>query len=104
MSPVALAVVGQEQSVGVILPSYETTIQRPEKRAGGEESSQSDHAREVTRVNRTRNNHDSAWKTKGKKRVMLSRSESWTQGILEMDRQARGMYSTCRGDEKRKYM
>lgn len=51
-------------------------------------SSQSDHAREVTRVNRTRNNHDSAWKKKKEKSCYRARNH--VQGVPEMDRQALG--------------
>lgn len=56
---------------GSYSPSCETTIQRPKERERGKEGSLN-HAREVTRVNRTRNNHDSAWKKKKRgERVML---------------------------------
>lgn len=75
------------------------------ERGGGRDSSQSDHAREVTRVNRTRNNHDFAWKKKIKGKSHASALGIVYRVFPKPERGSPtlwGALPTRRGDEKRK--
>lgn len=98
--PERLSVVGQEQSVGVVLRRTKRQSKDRGERGRGKECSQSDHAREVTRVNRTRNNHDSMWKKKkGVGDESRARALAESRTGCTADRQAlRGCIPLARGE------